>query len=418
MAEDLPKQPAFIPRVGELVLWIRPVDGEIHLEPYSGEYKIFDVKLQLFKVPEWLGGVITQVPAEDVALKDILGESQMEDGIESYGFRVECLPHPNLQGKDLVRDYSYVPLRCIRPFALYREMMHGIPEMSCHPTVRHCLTTMASMSVTERCGFKGSWPNADFYAKGLFHGPESLWVGDAVRILPHDGGEVLDVMVVEEIITRFEDLKYRPKDHGKVNISSASKVSCILSGPIYTILLSRSYSGLAVIADNEDHPIPECMRGYGPWYYMSKPDETFDIDFYNVLGRVYEPEAIKLWDPIAKDTAIDLLNAGLGSISKARTYATEHDRRIIPGTRWFWAEYRTEAIGTAHFGGIDVGRYDTERDPTLVRNALVAFDPALSATPEIESATSTDNSDTVQMSGMDGGDSEDGEEEEESGEEE
>lgn len=143
-------------------------------------------------------------------------------------------------------------------------MMYGIPKMSCHPTVRHWLTAMAIISVTERCGFKGSRPNADFYAKGIFHGPESLWVGDAVRVLPHDG-DVHEALVIEEIITRFENLKSRPEDHGKINISSASNFSCILSGPTYTILPSKSLSNLAVVADNEDHPIPECMRGYGPW---------------------------------------------------------------------------------------------------------------------------------------------------------
>lgn len=220
-------QSAFIPRVGELVLWIRPVDGEIRLEPQLGEYKIFDDEMQLFVgFPEWLGGVVTQVPDEGVALEDIFKESQMADDIENSGFRVECLSRPNLKRKDLASDYSYVPLKCIRPFALWREMMHGIPKMSCHPTVRHWLTAMAIISVTERCGFKGSLPNADFYAKGIFHGPE---------------------------------------DHGKINISSASNFSCILSGPTYTILPSKSLSNLAVVADNEDHPIPECMRGYGPW---------------------------------------------------------------------------------------------------------------------------------------------------------
>lgn len=406
MTEEIPRQPAFIPRIGELVLWIRPVGGEdIRLDPHSGEYKIFDEEMQLFVGdPDWLGGVITQVPEEDVALGEISRESQAEDEIGSSGFRVECLPNPNMKRKDLARDYSYVPLRCIRPFALWREMVHGIPAMSLHPTVGHCLTAMATISVTERCGFEGSWPNADFYAKGLFNGPESFWVGDAVRILPRDGGYVHEVIVVKEVITRFQDLKTRPEDNGKVNTSSASRVSCILSGPTYTIHPSKSLSNRAVIADNEDHPIPECMRGYGPWYYMSEPTETVDIEFYDVLGRVYEPEAIKLWDPTTKDTATDLLSAGYGSIQEARVQAAELDRRIEPGTKWFWAEYRTEAIGTAHFGGIDVGRYDTERDPKLVRNALIVLDPALSATPEIESTTSTDGSDTVEMSGMDDGD--------------
>ncbi len=251
--------------MGELVLWIRPVDGEIRLEPQLGEYKIFDDEMQLFVgFPEWLGGVVTQVPDEGVALEDIFKESQMADDIENSGFRVECLSRPNLKRKDLASDYSYVPSKCIRPFALWREMMHGIPKMSCHPTVRHWLTAMAIISVTERCGFKGSRPNADFYAKGIFHGPESLWVGDAVRVLPHDG-DVHEALVIEEIITRFENLKSRPEDHGKINISSASNFSCILSGPTYTILPSKSLSNLAVVADNEDHPIPECMRGYGPW---------------------------------------------------------------------------------------------------------------------------------------------------------
>ncbi len=369
--------------------------------------------MQLFVgFPEWLGGVITQVPDEGVALEDIFTESQMADEIENSGFRVECLPRPNLKRKDLASDYSYVPLKCIRPFALWREMMHGIPKMSCHPTVRHCLTAMATISVTERCGFKGSWPNADFYAKGIFHGPESLWVGDAVRVLPRDG-DVHEALVIEEIITRFENLKSRPEGHGKFNISSAFNVSCILSGPTYTILPSKSLSNLAVVVDNEDHPIPECMRGYGPWYYMSEPTQSVDINFYDIIGRVYEPEVIKLWDLITEDTVTDLLSAGHSSISEARTYAAKHDRRIAPDTRWFWAEYRTEAIGTAHFGGIDVGRYDTERDPKLVHNALVVLDPALPATPESESATLADGSDSVEMSGMDGSDVDDGDDEEE-----
>lgn len=151
-----------------------------------------------------------------------------------------------------------------------------------------------------------------------------------------------------------------------------------------------------------------------PTHATQSVDTNFyDIIGYNIVGRVYEPETIKLWDLITEDTATDLLSAGHSSISEARTYAAKHDRCIAPGTRWFWAEYRTEAIGTAHFGGIDVGRYDTERDPKLVHNALVVLDPALPATPESESATSTDGSDSVEMSGMDGSDVDDGDDEEE-----
>jgi len=83
------KQPSWMPRIGELVLFVRDLDElEICLENASGEFKLWSEHNKAWsKHPRWEAGVVGQVPQTALSEGDIIKDGQHESIVFS-GFRV------------------------------------------------------------------------------------------------------------------------------------------------------------------------------------------------------------------------------------------------------------------------------------------------------------------------------------------
>ena len=371
LIEKTMNQGNFIPRVGELVLWCRDLDGEIRFDPRTKEFKLFDPVLDEYTgFPEWMGGTIAQVPTEEVHLEDIILETEKHNAINTSGFRVECLPDPNEDEKGFSKQYSYVQLRQIRPFSFWQETLQGISEDEWHPSILHGLTVMASVCVVKPVRFKGTWPNCNVSCMGMFLGAELFFVGDTVRLVPERcDATVTDVLHIERILIKWANLEANAD--GIVDENRAAYLGLHLVGHAYTSDKKRAYKGMSLEPDDDTGRYPTGMEGYGRWYYMQKPGSLHDYTFDRVLCRCYEGEATTYWSAKSHPT----LNLGLRGTQAARLYSAENDERLVEsGKKWFWGEHRADCLDLGTLNGIEVGNRDTDRDPSFWREKLQVID--------------------------------------------
>ena len=364
-------QPSFIPRVGELVLWCRDIDGEIVFDSLTKEFKLGDINTQQSTgFPKWMCGVIAQVPDEEVQLGDLVTETEKQNAINVSGFRVECLPDPNDSDKGLSKQYSYIPLRQIRPLNFWQEILRGIPEDDLHPTIYHGLSVMASVCVIMPFRFKGTWPSCNVSCKGMFLGAELFYVGDTVRIMPDRGDPTLtDVLRIESIFIKWANLEFNADSI--VNKDCAAYLNLHLVGHGYTLDEKRSYKGMILEPDDDTGRYPLGMEGYDRWYYMHRPESLLDCTFDRILGRCYEGNAMRLWSR----QLVPTLSLGLQGVQAARLYSAENDQRIVDtGKIWFWGEHRAQCLDLGTLNGIEVGDRDPDRDPKLWREVLEVLD--------------------------------------------
>jgi len=371
LIDKIHQQPSFVPRVGELVLWCRAIEGKIALDPQSKEFKMYDPKTQKYTGhPQWMCGTITQVPKEEVKIEDLVMETKKQNAINISGFRVECLPDPNDCTKGYSKQYSYIPLKHIRPLNFWQETLQGIAEDDWHPSVFHGLSVMASMCIVKPFRFTGTWPSCNVLCKGMFLGAELFFVGDTVRLIPAQSrAEVTDVLHIEKIFVKWANLEANAD--GVVDDSCASYVGLHLLGHAYTSDEKRSYKGMTFEPDEDTGKYPPGMEGYDRWYYMQRPDSLHDYTYDRILGRCFEGEAMMLWSAKLEPT----LDFGLQGTRAARLYSAENDRRlVISEKKWFWGEHRADCLDLDTLNGIEVGSRDPDRDPKPWRDTLRVID--------------------------------------------
>ena len=378
MIRSVPLQSSFIPRLGEIVLWFRNVDGEVVLEPHSKEFRIYDATSgQYLGHPQWLAGVITQVPTERVLVQDLLKETIKQYAVNTSGFRVECLPDPNGSAKGLSKQYSYVPMHHIRPMNFWKELLNGIPENKWHPSITHGLSVTATLSMIERYRAEGIWPNCNIHCKGIFIGAEALFIGDAVRLISQTHNAVSGVLRIRDILVKFEKLAVA--DDGNVHSGAAGYVHVYLLGEGYTLDPHKSYQRMAVDPDEFPGSLPSGMEGYNKWYHMLKPGKRLEVTYDCVFGRCFEAEAMRSWLTLPKDS----LNTGLLGTLEAREYSAKNDLRIAEsGKRWYWGNYRADSLDIETMNGFEVGHYNTERDPKMWRSNLKVLDGVADKVPQ------------------------------------
>jgi hypothetical protein len=58
------------------------------------------------------------------------------------------------------------------------------------------------------------------------------------------------------------------------------------------------------------------------------------------------------------------LDVGRQGVSEARAYSRKHDQRIVqePNATWYWGDHRAEALNLQTVNGLEVAKYDQERD--------------------------------------------------------
>ena len=229
---------------------------------------------------------------------------------------------------------------------------------------------MASVSLTEVCGFYGNWPNAYLTFKGLFVGPESIVWGDVVRIAPTEKDvPVIDVQIVEEIRLEYINLKTE-KDGKTVTGKRMERMAISFYGPAYTT--EKELSQGIKVSDRRLKDLPKVMtQGYGAWYHKHSEHKRILTSFTNTVGRLYEAHAVTTWFP--HTYAPDPLDAGRASVMAGRGYSQRNDRRVKNPPDWCWRKSRVECLDVHTFNHVDV----TDRemgDPKLWKNVLVVKD--------------------------------------------
>ncbi|KAL8702589.1 MAG: hypothetical protein Q9201_004248 [Fulgogasparrea decipioides] len=387
--ENIPNRPSFLPLPGEIVLYLRPLPSLLQLKQNSKSehFRIYDpIKNRYTGSPQWLAGIITQVPDSSLdvshlhpplssepppALSDAV-EGLSGPSINLTGFRIEPLPSPNSPDKNLSKQHTYVPLHLIRPFTFWQTCLQDIPEDSWHPSIHNALTASATVSLIDRHTFKGNWPNADVYSKGIYIGAEAYWVGDTVRLTSSTQPNVQSALVmhIHNIVTSFKNLRAEA-DGRTVTGDRCDSISIVLQGPVYTLdPLTENHRDVPV------EQLTKPMRSYTEsWQHSSSQGGNLEAGFCCVFSRLYEEEAMRAWFPATPPA--QLIHLGREDTLHARSIAAATDERIVDssdGTKWFWGGCRAEALDLATVNGLEVGEYDMEREARVWREVLQVLD--------------------------------------------
>lgn len=371
LMEDLKNGPLYLPRKGEIVLFLRqlPKGVTISYDNASSEFRLYDTSAESFLgPPTWEAGLVGQTPLETTTLDDLIYEPAKDSNLSLSGFRVEPLPNPNSLDKSLSKRYQYVPLHQIRPFILWNEFLSHVPNEEWHPTIRNALTLMSTFSLLDKHRFKGLWPEAWIYCYGIYIGSELLTIGDTVRLLPKPGTSTCeDILVIKTIRIKLSHLDLASDndyDEGRPYNTSAH-----LFGNGFTTDPSRSSGEWQSMNDH----LPKVTAGYGPFYPLHGPRKEMTVPFNRVVGRLFEAEAVELWLP---DSQTPNLDYGQEDAVDARAYAKANDSRIDDhlGMSWYWGDSRAQALDLQTVNGIEVGRFDEDRDPKAWRSKIKVID--------------------------------------------
>ncbi|KAL8709672.1 MAG: hypothetical protein Q9220_005612 [cf. Caloplaca sp. 1 TL-2023] len=395
-AASIPKQHSFIPRHGEIVLYLRPL-VQPHLQPRQDpnthSFTIYDaLKRTDTGHAQWLAGIVTQVPSSTtpLSLSNLASStSQTDSDTSSFsltGFRIEPLPSPNSQDKNLSKQHTYTPFHLIRPFGFWRSCLHGIPEAEWHVSIHNALALSATVSLTDRHHFKGRWPDAEIYSRGIFVGAEAYWVGDVVRLLPSSTSTSrpstttstvnekkhndLQIMHIQSIITTFHSLH---RSYSSPSPDSSTHISIRLRGAVYT----TDPSLCAFAPASKPHTLPPPMDTYpaGTLFPLSHRN-VYSTPFSGVLSRLYPSEALRLWFPfLPASTMQEYLSLGRTDVIQGRHIAASTDSRLTGEKKWYWADCRADALDLGTVQGMEVGKRGEEsREVGVGRRVLGVLD--------------------------------------------
>ena len=375
--EQITIQQAYIPRLGEIVLWTPSLEGELRWNSETERIEVYSpTKGKFLGIPEWRAGIVSQVPREDVTIYDLAETSAKQWEVNYSGFRVETYPDPLSTDKSYSLHYKYVHLKCIKPFNAFEVFLQKIPREQFHPSIEYAMTVMSSFSLLNKQHFKGTWPNASIYCQAMFLGAELLLVGDAVRLKPKGctmesalDANITDVLVIDEIrldlIDCDDDIKseqiagsYRVRIRGKIYTNSPLRASTASkSGSIRPLSKDRTISAFLYTG----------MSGYGDWYRLH-PGTLAEVSQDMIIGRCYEPDAMQiLFGSLS-------ISRDLHGVLMGREYSRQTDERIAEGKHWFWGDYRTQTLAIDSLNGEDVGQYSDARNAKMWRANLKVLD--------------------------------------------
>ncbi|KAJ5572234.1 hypothetical protein N7535_005894 [Penicillium sp. DV-2018c] len=368
--------PAYVPRRGELVLWIWEglEDGCLMHNPQTGHFEIFGNDNKWHGVPYWRAGVVTQTPENDTHTVDIVETPDNSRGLNYSGFRVETLPNPLSNDKSFSKQYTYVPLRNIRPFNAWQIFLQDQDRDKQHPSIENAMTVMSSFSMVHKYHIVGKGSICSILCKGIFLGGELLAVSDTIRLKPegfqyddlraNNPAKITEVMVIEKISLRMIDIVHDDPEQ------LAKHYVPLISGRVYTTD-PRRVSKSRVFPDPtaNENPTPltteeataafrqVSMCDYGPWYRMAQ-GRTCHISVHVVIGRCYEPLAAELMFG-TPDLGYDL-----SGVLEGRNYSSQADARIPTGNTFLWGDCRVETLGLTEINGVECGPTAPQRgDP-------------------------------------------------------
>lgn len=343
------EQPPFIPRVGEIVLFVRDMRSDecIRWDTAVKKFKVFNTNSDTWAERTlWVSGVVTQEPTEECTKQDLLSTAATKKtNINQSGFRVEPLSNP--------KRHCYIPLHAIRPLALWQDC---VMDKDRHPTITEALTTTKSFCLVEKFHFKGSWPRATVFAKALFLGPELIMGGDLVRFLGE--GDFVDIMRITSIKLVFINLDEAGNDDwdGRRPYNTVLHVS----GHVYSLEPTRSFDHIGKVPANVEQ-LPLDMPP-GKWFHVTdpaSPNMRVEIPYSRLISRYSGPSATSAWygeaeppsafQPVnapAKSAAEANISRGVAGILSAREHAASQPslRNRSTGGSWFWADTRVEQL--------------------------------------------------------------------------
>jgi hypothetical protein len=265
LLKSLQAEPQWIPRVGDVVLFISEIELLQHEQ--TGEHMFWDPESDEFMgEPTWQAGLVGQTPTEDLTTEDAVRPSvETQNNISLSGVRVEPLPNPNDANKSFSKRYKYVPVHQTRPFVLWKDYLGHLPEEEWHPTIKNALTTMAAVSLMGKHRFRGQWPDANIYCKAVYIGSEMLVVGDTVRLLPKGGQTTpcTDILVINSIRLKLSNLDKTSGNDYDEGRPYNSEVW--IFGTAYSTDSSRSSKEWYTAANAET---PKAAEGYAKWYVI------------------------------------------------------------------------------------------------------------------------------------------------------
>ncbi|KAL8710782.1 MAG: hypothetical protein Q9225_007230 [Loekoesia sp. 1 TL-2023] len=251
-ASTVPNQPSFLPRQGEIVLYLRPLLDPLQLrqDPQSLHFKIYDPRTSSYSSspPQWLAGVVTQVPTSPPTVSSlhppqtssttssspnssVAANIPSETSLNTSGYRISPLPSPNSSNKLLSKQHTYTPLHLIRPLSLHTHILAGIPPSNFDESILNALTDSATISLIDRHTFSGNWPHAKIHSRGIFIDAEAYWIGDTVLLLPEtpSSSSVSEIMHISDIVTIFHSLQSSPES-GNVTGENCKRISIEVHG--------------------------------------------------------------------------------------------------------------------------------------------------------------------------------------------
>lgn len=361
-------QPSFVPRQGELVLWCEEIDGEIRQDPSTGEFRIFNLETRAFtEYPRWMGGVVTEVPIfqQAISFEDIQRETPKAYSVSSSGFRIQWYDGPNATNKDFSNRYKYVPMHHIRPLAFWQEYMAGIPKENWHPTVKNCLEAMGALSSIYSYQLNSETPVTKIYSKGYFLGAEAFFAGDTVRLSVNRKCNVTHVLKIDTIETKIEKIENSEGD--PLPGENSHRISVEFHGSAFT----NEPTGSLFCISIDPIFLDPVMQGYGPWYAVGTLNGMDTVHHSQIIGRLFEKQAMDLWSPKCRSTALDMGHKG---VLEAREWSKKVERRVKPGEGSYVADARVESLNLEKYNGADVGVPDPNIDPRLQQEFFAALD--------------------------------------------
>jgi hypothetical protein len=369
----LSNQASWMPRAGELVLFVRNLkdDEEIKRDEESTLTKIWSrSQNRWLGPPRWEAGVVSQTPIEDVKVEDLVTETRKEYTVTYSGFRVEPLPSPNSKDKPYSKQYKYVRLNQIRPMALWSEMLRGTMKEEWHATVTHAHLGASTIALVDKYHFKGTWPTAKIFCRGMFIGAEFVQEGDLVRLLPLDNEskEVTDIMRITSITLDLSKLDTASNDD--YDEGHPYKLAVRIRGKMFTLDKTRAEGPTTV----DPELLPEVYDRFGKWFYRHNPSKSCVVPFHRVMGRCFELTALDAWIPNEDGPSKPPnFSEGLTGLKASRQYSTRQNSRIKNGKMgktWFWADCRVEALDLHEVNGYEVASQDPDRDTKKWRKEI------------------------------------------------
>jgi hypothetical protein len=409
LLEEWKAQPRFVPRTGELVLFVRDLNPEEILawdDDARTWHKVHQKTGALLGRPKWEAGVVTQMPLQQVNDSDLATVPGSKGNVVNSGFRIEPLSKPGNPDKRYAKQHRYVPLHGLRPLVYWQDCLREYPEAEWHPTIKHVLSVANTFCVIARDRFKGvrdelSGSQATVFCRGAYIGSDLITIGDAVRLLPNPDeqkpDDVTDILVITAIKLRLVNIDDAGRDDWD---EGRPYTTCLhISGKAFTLDRRRSFDGVGKVPISSDSDLlPSGLEGYGQWYHMTDPKQTkarLEVPFTRILGRVSESIALEKWfqSPASSSpqNAIQQfrkptqaassrrLRRGLSGLIEARTRAYAEDPRIdkAAGKSWFWADTRVEALDLHEVNDRFVGPKDETRSKAQMdswRKLLRALD--------------------------------------------